>query len=227
MGRACRPAQRRRLLLCVFSLFLCVPLCLLTAARSIRYGNWNPAPLVHPNGSIFLLDHAGQIGWKHGEAIITADSWRGPYRLVVSDSDPGRWKGTTENAEDPCVPAHSYTVSTVSLAIARRYHYVTRPHNYRSQMDLSTLQCGYGRIFHASREICRECCCEHSIGLCGSINAGTGINCTKVCPCRALMRGALMESLGQTLVAPMGNTLSTDVSISRAPTKLPTAPSLT
>ena len=99
--------------------------------------------------------------------------------------------------------------------------------SHRLQMDLSTLQCGYGRIFHASREICRECCCEHYIGLCGSINAGTGINCTKVCPCRALMRGALMESLGQTLVAPMGNTLSTDVSISRAPTKLPTAPSST
>ena len=26
------------------------------------FGNWNPAPLVHPNGSIYLLDHTGQIG---------------------------------------------------------------------------------------------------------------------------------------------------------------------
>eukprot|EP01048_Picozoa_sp_COSAG05_P010370 COSAG05_NODE_908_length_6643_cov_2.923441_3_plen_321_part_00 len=63
------------------------------------FGNWNPAPLVHPNGTIYLLDHTGQLGWKHGEAIITAESWRGPYRLLVSDSDTARWKGTTENAE--------------------------------------------------------------------------------------------------------------------------------
>ena len=86
------------------------------------YGNWNPAPVVHPNGvsltpqlscvslrslkravaqTIFVLTHSGQIGWKHGEAVLRADSWRGPYRMVVSDSDPARWKGTTENAEDP------------------------------------------------------------------------------------------------------------------------------
>jgi hypothetical protein len=25
--------------------------------------------------------------FKHGEAIIAADSWRGPYRLIASDSD--------------------------------------------------------------------------------------------------------------------------------------------
>ena len=64
------------------------------------YGNWNPAPLVHPNGSIYVLAHTEQYGFKHGEAIITADSWRGPYRLVSSDSD-ARWGGSTANAEDP------------------------------------------------------------------------------------------------------------------------------
>ena len=26
------------------------------------YGNWNPAPLVHPNGSIYLLAHTEQYG---------------------------------------------------------------------------------------------------------------------------------------------------------------------
>lgn len=52
----------------------CYTVC---AGGATRYGNWNPAPLVHPNGSVYLLDHAGQIGWKHGEAIITANSWRG------------------------------------------------------------------------------------------------------------------------------------------------------
>ena len=47
------------------------------------------------------MDHTSSFGWKHGEAVLRADSWRGPYRMVVSDSDPARWKGTTENAEDP------------------------------------------------------------------------------------------------------------------------------
>lgn len=64
------------------------------------YGNWNPAPVVHPNGSIYLLVHPEQYGFKHGEAILTADTWRGPYRLVSSDSDL-RWGGSTANAEDP------------------------------------------------------------------------------------------------------------------------------
>ena len=41
-----------------------------------------------------------QYGFKHGEAIIMADTWRGPYRLVSSDSD-ARWGGSTANAEDP------------------------------------------------------------------------------------------------------------------------------
>jgi len=64
------------------------------------YGNWNPAPLVHPNGSVYLLAHTEQFGFKHGEALLMADSWRGPYRLVASDSD-ARWRGSTANAEDP------------------------------------------------------------------------------------------------------------------------------
>ena len=64
------------------------------------FGNWNPAPIVHPNGTIYLLAHSEQYGFKHGEAIIAADTWRGPYRLVASDSDT-RWGGSTANAEDP------------------------------------------------------------------------------------------------------------------------------
>ena len=37
------------------------------------YGNWNPAPLVHPNGSVYLLAHTEQFGFKHGEALLMAD----------------------------------------------------------------------------------------------------------------------------------------------------------
>ena len=64
------------------------------------YGNWNPSPVVHPNGTVYLLAHTEQFGFKHGEAILAADTWRGPYRLVASDSD-NRWGGSTANAEDP------------------------------------------------------------------------------------------------------------------------------
>jgi len=64
------------------------------------FGNWNPAPLVHPNGTIYLLAHSEQFGFKHGEAMLTADSWRGPYRFIGSDTD-SRWGGSTNNAEDP------------------------------------------------------------------------------------------------------------------------------
>ena len=45
-----------------------------------------------------LILHTKQFGFKHGEALLMADSWRGPYRL--SDSN-ARWRGSTANAEDP------------------------------------------------------------------------------------------------------------------------------
>ena len=65
------------------------------------HGNWNPAPMVHPtNGTIYLMAHTS---WKafRGEAIIRADSWRGPYTVVASDTYPS-WGGTTtQAAEDP------------------------------------------------------------------------------------------------------------------------------
>lgn len=63
-------------------------------------GNWNPAPIVHPNGTVFLLVHPEQFGFKHGEAILRADTWRGPYRLVAADTFAS-WRGSTANAEDP------------------------------------------------------------------------------------------------------------------------------
>ena len=44
-----------------------------------------------------LILHTKQFGFKHGEALLMADSWRGPYRL--SDSN-ARWRGSTANAED-------------------------------------------------------------------------------------------------------------------------------
>ena len=64
------------------------------------YGNLNPSPLVHPNGSLHLLALTEQFGSKHSEAILLADLWRGPSRLAPSDSD-ARWSVSTANAEDP------------------------------------------------------------------------------------------------------------------------------
>eukprot|EP00964_Phaeocystis_antarctica_P019101 scaffold10538_cov66-Phaeocystis_antarctica.AAC.2 len=48
--------------------------------------------------STSLILHIKQFGFKHGKALLMADSWRGPYRLVASDSN-ARWRGSTANAE--------------------------------------------------------------------------------------------------------------------------------
>ena len=50
--------------------------------------------------SASLILHTKQFGFKHGEALLMASSWRGPYRFAASDSD-ARWRGSTANAEDP------------------------------------------------------------------------------------------------------------------------------
>ena len=56
--------------------------------------------MVHPNGTIFMLVLSGQWGFKHGDALLRAETWRGPYRLVATDSFAS-WGGSTANAEDP------------------------------------------------------------------------------------------------------------------------------
>jgi hypothetical protein len=91
-GRRTQCRQCSRSMHCLTYFGLLRPRCAL--------GTRPPAPLVHPNGSVYLLAHTEQYGFKHGEAIIMADTWRGPYRIVSSDSD-ARWEGSTANAEDP------------------------------------------------------------------------------------------------------------------------------
>ena len=68
----------------------------------------NPAPLVHPNGSVYILTHPEEYGFKHGMAIIKADTWRGPYRLIAADSFKS-WGGDGSNVEDP------YMVRTICI----------------------------------------------------------------------------------------------------------------
>ena len=42
-------------------------------------GNWNPAPMVHPaTGEVYVMAHTSPTAFD-GEALIVADSWRGPY----------------------------------------------------------------------------------------------------------------------------------------------------
>ena len=65
-----------------------------------EHGNWNPSPLVHPNGTIFLMAHTSSKGFMNGEAIIAANSWRGPYRVVASNTYDS-WGGHVWRAEDP------------------------------------------------------------------------------------------------------------------------------
>lgn len=70
-------------------------------------GNYNPAPLVLPNGSIALMVHTDDNqGWS-GDVIAVADSWRGPYFVTVPDDainnepkkqeDPFMWRDRRGN----------------------------------------------------------------------------------------------------------------------------------
>ena len=69
--------------------------------------NYNPAPLVLPNGSIALMIHTDDNqGWS-GEVLAIADSWHGPYRVTVPDDsinnepkkqeDPYLWRDVRGN----------------------------------------------------------------------------------------------------------------------------------
>ena len=63
------------------------------------HGNWNPAPYVHPNGTVYLMVHPA----SGEQALLRADGgWRGPYRVVAASAWPG-WGGDTTGTEDPCL----------------------------------------------------------------------------------------------------------------------------
>lgn len=63
-------------------------------------GNWNPAPMVH-GGRVFLMAHTSPTAFD-GEAILVADSWKGPYR-AYSSSTSNSWEGSVKHAEDPFI----------------------------------------------------------------------------------------------------------------------------
>lgn len=44
--------------------------------------NWNPAPLMYPDGSVRVMVHTDPAPWA-GMAIATASHWRGPYRIIT------------------------------------------------------------------------------------------------------------------------------------------------
>ena len=63
-------------------------------------GNWNPAPMAHPRTKkVYLMAHTSPTAFD-GEAIIVADTWRGPYRVYASSTAPP-WGGSVKHAEDP------------------------------------------------------------------------------------------------------------------------------
>lgn len=47
-------------------------------------GNWNPAPVVLPDGRVRIMGHTDWAPWG-GEVILEAPSWKGPYRVVGGD----------------------------------------------------------------------------------------------------------------------------------------------
>jgi len=50
-------------------------------------GNWNPAPMVLPNGSIAVMIHTNDNNGWSGETIAVADSWKGPYTVTVGNEE--------------------------------------------------------------------------------------------------------------------------------------------
>jgi hypothetical protein len=77
----------------------------------IRWGNDNPAPYIFPeNGTVLMLTRRYQspkLGVEPHDTIwlVTAPSWRGPYRFVHDQPALMDWRGrpTRENMEDPCI----------------------------------------------------------------------------------------------------------------------------
>ena len=47
--------------------------------------NWNPAPVVLPNGSIAVMIHTDDNNGWSGESIAIADTWQGPYTVTVGN----------------------------------------------------------------------------------------------------------------------------------------------
>ena len=64
-------------------------------------GNWNPAPMLLPNGSLRVMAHDS---WRSmaGTAIFQSDgqaNYQGPFDLITDDQAPS-WVGSTRGTED-------------------------------------------------------------------------------------------------------------------------------
>ena len=65
-------------------------------------GNWNPAPVMLPDGRVRIMAHTDWAGWA-GETILEAPSYKGPYTVKTGDEldacafceeDPYMWVDT-------------------------------------------------------------------------------------------------------------------------------------
>ena len=80
-----------------------------TASPSDLHCN-NPAPAVHPNGTIYVVCHGGSVGGSKGtgmQSLFAAPSVRGPWAMVSGSMD---WGGTTVAGS----PGQYHTVWEVS-----------------------------------------------------------------------------------------------------------------
>ena len=48
-------------------------------------GNWNPAPILLPDGRVRIVVHTNYPEMWSGEVIVEADSWQGPYKPITLD----------------------------------------------------------------------------------------------------------------------------------------------
>jgi len=110
--------------------------------------NWNPAPLVLPNGSVAVMIHTDDNqGWS-GESIAVADTWRGPFTVTVgnenvanlpkSQEDPfvwidkrGHWHALVHKMFDPpgAGPCGSWAGGHLSSADGTKWSAISRAYN--------------------------------------------------------------------------------------------------
>ena len=68
-------------------------------------GNWNPAPIVLPDGRVRVMAHTDWGPWA-GEVILEAPSWKGPYQVVGGDEIDH----CDYCEEDPCACAAAWSL---------------------------------------------------------------------------------------------------------------------
>jgi hypothetical protein len=98
---------------------------------SWNLGNWNPAPVMLPDGKVRVMAHTDNVGWA-GETVLEAPTYKGPYTVKTRDDldhcgfceeDPFMWYAlsltllyTHSFVHLSCTPSHTLAHSLAQLS---------------------------------------------------------------------------------------------------------------